>query len=119
MAQLSQENPQQYKMMFDSQVAKRIAEITGQLAENESMADRQKQDPIVMLKQRELDLKAMDLQRRSSEGTMKIDNQEDQFEDRLEFDKIKLEQNDEQSDKRLDIARQKMEQNEQKIRTRK
>ena len=119
MAQLAQENPQQYKMMFDSQVAKRIAQITGQLAENESMADRQKQDPIVMLKQRELDLKAMDLQRRSSEGTMKIENQEDQFEDRLEFDKIKLEQNDEQSDKRLDIARQKMEQNEQKIRTRK
>ena len=118
MAQLAQENPQQYKMMFDSQVAKRIAQITAELAQGENMADMQKQDPVVMLKQRELDLKAMDLQRRSSEGTMKIENQEDQFEDRLEFDKIKLEQNDEQADKRLDIARQKLEQNEQKARTR-
>ena len=119
MAQLAQENPQQYKMMFDSQVAKRIAQITAELAQGENMADMQKQDPVVMLKQRELDLKAMDLQRRSSEGTMRIENQEDQFEDRLEFDKIKLEQNDEQADKRLDIARQKLEQNEQKARTRK
>ena len=118
MAQLAQENPQQYKMMFDSQVAKRIAQITAELAQGENMADMQKQDPVVMLKQRELDLKAMDLQRRSSEGTMRIENQEDQFEDRLEFDKIKLEQNDEQADKRLDIARQKLEQNEQKARTR-
>ena len=119
MAQLAQENPQQYKMMFDSQVAKRIAQITAELAQGENMADMQKADPVVMLKQRELDLRAMDLQRKAQEGTMRLENQEDQFEDRLEFDKIKLEQNDEQADKRLDIARQKLEQNEQKARTRK
>jgi len=119
MAQLAQENPQQYKMMFDSQVAKRIAQITAELAQGEMMADMQKADPVVMLKQRELDLRAMDLQRKAQEGTMKMENQEDQFEDRLEFDKLKLEQNDEQADKRLDIARQKLEQNEQKARTRK
>jgi len=81
--------------------------------------DAQKSDPVIMLKQRELDLRAMDLQRKAQEGTMRLENQEDQFEDRLEFDKIKLEQNDEQADKRLDIARQKLEQNEQKARTRK
>jgi len=119
MAQLAQENPQQYKMMFDSQVAKRIAQITAELAQGEMRADMQKADPVVMLKQRELDLRAMDLQRKAQEGTMRLENQEDQFEDRLEFDKIKLEQNDEQADKRLDIARQKLEQNEQKARTRK
>ena len=119
MAQMAQENPQQFKVMFDSQVAKRVAEITTQLAQGEMMADMQKADPVVMLKQRELDLRAMDLQRKAQEGTMRLENQEDQFEDRLEFDKIKLEQNDEQSDKRLDIARQKLEQNEQKARTRK
>ena len=119
MAQMAQENPQQFKVMFDSQVAKRVAEITTQLAQGEMMADMQKADPVVMLKQRELDLRAMDLQRKAQEGTMKMENQEDQFEDRLEFDKLKLEQNDEQADKRLDIARQKLEQNEQKARTRK
>ena len=58
MAQLAQENPQQYKMMFDSQVAKRIAQITAELAQGEIWLDMQKQDPVVMLKQRELDLKS-------------------------------------------------------------
>ena len=119
MAQIAQQSPDQYKILFDSQVAKRIAQITAELAQNENTADMSKQDPVVMLKQRELDLRAMDLQRKAQEGTMKMENQSDQFEDRLEFDKVKLEQNDEQSDKRLDIARQKLEQNEQKTRTRK
>ena len=119
MAQMAQENPQQFKAMFDSQVAKRIAQITTELAQGEMMADMQKADPVVMLKQRELDLRAMDLQRKAQEGTMKMENQEDQFEDRLEFDKLKLEQQDEQADKRLEVARQKLEQNEQKARTRK
>ena len=119
MAEMAQQNPQQFKVMFDSQVAKRVAEITAQLSQAETMADMQKADPVVMLKQRELDLRAMDLQRKAQEGTMKMENQEDQFEDRLEFDKLKLEQQDEQADKRLEVARQKLEQNEQKARTRK
>jgi len=119
MAEMAQQNPQQFKVMFDSQVAKRVAEITTQLSQAETMADMQKADPVVMLKQRELDLRAMDLQRKAQEGTMKMENQEDQFEDRLEFDKLKLEQQDEQADKRLEVARQKLEQNEQKARTRK
>ena len=95
--------------MFNSEVAKRVAQITSELAQAEMQADGAKQDPIVMLKQRELDLRAMDLQRRAQEGTIKIENQEDQFEDRLDFDKMKLEQNDDQSDARLEVAREKME----------
>ena len=109
MIQLSQENPQAFQNMLNSEIAKRIAQITVELAQAEAQQDGAKQDPIVMLKQRELDLKAMDLQRRSQEGTMKIENQEDQFEDRLDFDKMKLEQNDDQSDARLEVAREKME----------
>jgi len=109
MMQLSQENPQAFQNMFNSEVAKRVAQITSELAQAEMQADGAKQDPIVMLKQRELDLRAMDLQRRAQEGTIKIENQEDQFEDRLDFDKMKLEQNDDQSDARLEVAREKME----------
>ena len=109
MMQLSQENPQAFQNMLNSEIAKRIAQITSELAQAEMQADGAKQDPIVMLKQRELDLRAMDLQRRSQEGTIKIENQEDQFEDRLDFDKMKLEQNDDQSDARLEVAREKME----------
>ena len=108
-AQMMQQNPQQFKVMFDSEVAKRVAQITAELAQNENMADMQKQDPVVMLKQRELDLRAMDLQRRASEGNMKLEQNSDQFDERLDFDKMKLEQQDEQSDKRLEVAREKME----------
>ena len=118
MMELMQQNQQQFRAMFDSETAKRIAQITAELAQNETMMDNQKQDPVVMLKQRELDLRAMDLQRRAEEGNMKIENQEGQFDERLDFDRLKLETNDEQSDKRLDLAREKMEkQNEKKART--
>ena len=118
MMELMQQNQQQFRAMFDSETAKRIAQITAELAQNETMMDNQKQDPVVMLKQRELDLRAMDLQRRVEEGNMKIENQEGQFDERLDFDRLKLETNDEQSDKRLELAREKMEkQNEKKART--
>jgi len=118
MMELMQQNQQQFRAIFDSEVAKRVAQITAELAQNETMMDNQKQDPVVMLKQRELDLRAMDLQRRAEEGNMKIENQEGQFDERLDFDRLKLETNDEQSDKRLDLAREKMEkQNEKKART--
>ena len=118
MMELMQQNQQQFRAMFDSEVAKRVAQITAELAQNETMMDNQKQDPVVMLKQRELDLRAMDLQRRAEEGNMKIENQEGQFDERLDFDRLKLETNDEQSDKRLELAREKMEkQNEKKART--
>ena len=106
---IAQQNPQQFQAMFNSEVAKRIAQITTELAQQESMVESQKQDPIVMLKQRELDLRAMDLQRRAQEGNMKIEQNQDQFEEKLDFDRLKLETQDEQSDKRLEIARDKLE----------
>jgi hypothetical protein len=98
MMELMQQNQQQFRAIFDSETAKRIAQITAELAQNETMMDNQKQDPVVMLKQRELDLRAMDLQRRVEEGNMKIENQEGQFDERLDFDRLKLETNDEQSE---------------------
>jgi hypothetical protein len=106
---MMQQNPQQFQIMYDSEVAKRVAQITAELAQNESMMDLQKKDPVVMLKQRELDLRAMDLQRRAQEGTMKLEQNQDQFDEKLDFDKLKLETQDEQSDKRLEVAREKME----------
>ena len=106
---MAQQNPQAFQSMYNSEVAKRIAQITAELAQNESMMDAQKNDPVVMLKQRELDLRAMDLQRRAQEGSMKIEQNQDQFEEKLDFDKLKLETQDEQSDKRLEVAREKME----------
>ena len=108
MMMMAEQNPQQFKMMMDSEVAKRIAQITSELAQGEAQQDGTKQDPLIMLKQRELDLRAMDMQRRAQTDALRINNQDEQFEERLDFDKVKLEQNDEQSDERLEVAREKM-----------
>ena len=108
MMMMAQQNPQQFQTMMDSEVAKRIAQITSELAQGEAQQDGTKQDPLIMLKQRELDLRAMDMQRRAQTDALRINNQDEQFEERLDFDKVKLEQNDEQSDERLEVAREKM-----------
>ena len=108
MMMMAQQNPQQFQMVMDSEVAKRIAQITFELAQAEAQQDGAKQDPLIMLKQRELDLRAMDMQRRAETDALRINNQDEQFEDRLDFDKVKLETQDEQSDERLEVAREKM-----------
>ena len=108
MMMMAQQNPQQFQIMLDSEVAKRIAQITSELVQAETQQDGAKQDPLIMLKQRELDLRAMDMQRRAETDALRINNQDEQFEDRLDFDKVKLETQDEQSDERLEVAREKM-----------
>ena len=45
---------------------KRVSQLTIELAQSEAMG--QKQDPLVMLKQRELDLRAMDIQRKTDQA---------------------------------------------------
>ena len=108
MMMMAQQNPQQFQIMLDSEVAKRIAQLTSELVQAEMQSDGTKQDPLIMLKQRELDLRAMDMQRRAQTDALRINNQDEQFEDRLDFDKVKLETQDEQSDERLEVAREKM-----------
>ena len=106
--QLAQQNPEEYQKAFNSEVSKRIAQITMEMAQQEMNAEGAKQDPLVMLKQREIDLRALDLQRKQQEAAMKIQTDQEQFEEKLDFDKMKLETMDEQSDKRLAVAREKM-----------
>ena len=107
MQQQAQMDPEGFQIQFDSMVAKRIAEITMTLAQEES--GNQKQDPLVALKQRELDLRAMDMQRKSQEAAEKLELNADQFDEKIDFERLKLETQDEQSDERLKVAREKME----------
>jgi hypothetical protein len=74
----------------------------------------QKQDPLVMLKQRELDLKALDLQRKAEQDMMSNEIRENEIDERLDIEKMKLENNEDQAaeririaDEKLDIARKK------------
>ena len=106
LAQQAQTDPKGFKVLFDSMVAKRVAEITMQLAQEESMI--QKGDPLVQLKQRELDLRAMDLQRKAQENVVDQERKAMEFEERLDFDKMKLESAEDQAGERIRIAEEKI-----------
>jgi hypothetical protein len=106
----AQADPEGFKILFNSMVAKKIAEMTMMLAQEE--AGGQKEDPLVALKQRELDLKAMDMQRKAMETQQDMERKSIEFEDRIDLDKMKLENNEEQAAERIRIAETKLSVNE-------
>ena len=112
MQQQAQMDPKGFKIMFDSMVAKRIAEITTALAQEE--AGGQKEDPLVALKQRELDLRAMDMQRKAQENMEAEERKAGEFEERIDLDKMKLESAEDQAGERIRIAEEKIDLNREK-----
>jgi len=105
MLQMKQQDPDGYLVQFNSLVSKRIAEMTANLVAQEGGS----QDPLVALKQRELDLKAMDIQRRAQESMLDLERKEFEFDEKLDVEKMKLEQQQDQSDDRLAVAKEKLE----------
>ena len=110
MAQMAQVDPQQFEIMFEAEVAKVAARITQELVQSEMQASAGKQDPLVKIKQQEVDLRAMDLQRKAEETRFKQEQENQRAAQRLEYDYDKLAQQDQQSDDRLEIAERKLEQ---------
>ena len=104
---LQQQDPQAFQVAFDNAVATAAAEITTELVRQE-MASSNKEDPLVRLKQQEIDLRAMDMQRKERETQMKMEQENMRNNDNLQFDYDRLQQQDEASDKRLDIAEEKL-----------
>ena len=94
--------------MYDAEVAKRTAQITQELAQTEMQANAAKQDPLVRIKQQEVDLRAMDMQRKAEETQFKQTQENQRAADRLEFDYDRLATQDQQSDERLEVAREKL-----------
>ena len=109
MQMMAQQNPEQFEIMFEAEVAKVAAKITQELVQSEQATNAAKQDPLVRIKQQEVDLKAMDLQRKAEETQFKQDQENQRAADRLGFDYDRLATQDSQSDERLEIARQKLE----------
>ena len=107
MAQMAQEDPQQFEIMFEAEVAKAAARITQELVKSE-MSNQNKEDPLIKIKQQEIDLRAMDLQRKAEETKFRADQENQRASDRLMFDYDRLEQQDDQSEDRLQVAREKM-----------
>ena len=102
-----QADPEGAQIEINAMIANRVSQLTIELAQSEAMG--QKQDPLVMLKQRELDLRAMDMQRRADESMMNMDIKENQIEEQLDLEKMKLENNEAQAKERIRIAEEKIE----------
>ena len=109
MVRLQQEDPQSFQIAFDNAVATAVAEITTNLVKGEMQASMTKQDPLVRIKQQEVDLRAMDLQRKADEARLRQDMENQRQANKLNLEYDRLAQQDEQSDKRLDIAERKLE----------
>ena len=105
---LQQTDPQQFQFAFDNAVATAVAEITESLVVGEMQAQANKQDPLVRIKQQEVDLRAMDMQRKENEVRFKQDQENQRQANKLNLEYDRLAQQDEQSDKRLDIAERKL-----------
>ena len=77
-------------------------------------AGGQKEDPLVALKQRELDLRAMDMQRKAQENMEAEERKAGEFEERIDLDKMKLESAEDQAEERIRIAEEKIDLNREK-----
>ena len=105
--EMLQQDPEAAKIRTDAMVAQRVAEITTQLAQGEAMG--QQKDPLVALKERELDLKAMDLQRKAEQDFNGNEIRENETDERIDLEKMKLENNEDQAAERIKVAREKIE----------
>jgi len=105
--QMLQQDPEAAQIRMESMIAQRVAEITTQLAQSEAMG--QQKDPLVALKERELDLKAVDIQRRADQDMNSNEIRENEMDERLDIEKMKLENNEDQAAERIRIAEEKLE----------
>jgi len=112
MQMMLQDDPQGAQLQIDAMIANKIAQLTTELAQSEGAAN---QDPLVALKQRELDLRALDLQRKATENQMNFELKEQEVEEKLDIEKMKLEDNQEQHDERIRVAREKLDVQKKKI----
>ena len=105
---LQQQNPQQFQIQFDAAVATAVAEITEELVRGEIQAKAGQVDPLVRLKQQEIDLRAMDMQRKERETELRAQLDMTKEANRLDFQYDKLSEQSDQSDQRLQVAREKL-----------
>ena len=111
--QLEQRDPQSYLAETESMIAEQIGALTAMYAEGE--LGGAKPDPLVALKGRELDIKAMDVQNRAAQNNADLMRKMDEFEKRLDLDKMIREDNEEASKERIRVADEKLDLTERKI----
>ena len=113
LVELEQTDPQAYLAESESIIARTIAELTQQLVMAEQGTE--KPDPVVMLKNRELDIKAMDMQRKAAEFQQQEQRKTGEFDERIDLDRMKREDAEVASQERIRVADEKLELNAFKV----
>jgi len=115
--QLQDTDPEAFQQLFEGIVAERIQLLTEELVAQEQPSD----DPLVRLKQQELDLRAMDMQRRGEEFVAQEQRKASEFDQRIDLEKMEREDSEEAgkerirvADDKLDIMRDKLKQDTSK-----
>ena len=111
MAQLQQTNEEAFSIEFEAEVARRIAQKVQELVTMEQQfQSQQNQDPLLALKTRELDLRAMDIQRKAQEEAAKMEFEANKFSAQQTLGEDKLNLNEELGKKRLELQEEKLNQ---------
>ena len=106
--ELAKVNMEAYQTYTESMVAERVAALTAELQELERIHNADKQDPLIQLKQQEIDLKAMDMQRKVGEFISESDRKSNEFEQKIDLEKMKREDAEESSQQRIRVADEKL-----------
>ena len=113
LVELEKRNSQAYLAETESMIAEQIGALTAMYVEGER--GNQKQDPLVALKTKELDLRAMDIQRRAQENAADMQRKTNEFEQKIDLEKMKREDAEEASKERIRVADDKLDLTEMKI----
>ena len=103
---LQKDNPQAFLVITESLVADKIAQLTSELQLLEGAEE--KKDPLVQLKQQEMDLRALDMQRKIQEFVDTEERKMGEFEQKIDLEKMKREDSEEASEERIRIAEEKL-----------
>ena len=104
LVQLSEVDPESWTVQFNALVAKRVVELTSMLVG----AEGGQQDPLVALKSRELDLKAMDMQRKSQENSVEEQRKQNELMMDASLEQERLRQLQRGQRERIRIAEEKL-----------
>jgi len=102
--ELQQTDPEGFRQIFDGVHAERIQLLTEELVKQEQPAD----DPLVRLKQQELDMRAADMQRKGEEFLVQEQRKADEFDQRIDLDKMEREDSEEAGKERIRVADDKL-----------
>ena len=108
---LQQSNPEEFELQFAAAVADQVVILTNELVTQEAQfLSQQNQDPLVMLKQRELDLKAQDIQRKAQETAERLNVETDKFQAQQNIAEDKLDLAEEIQRGKLKLQKKQIEQ---------